>query len=87
MSTSTDKQHYFVPDTTIWPFLASVGLATLLMGFINILNDGGGKFMMIVGAIILFFTFWRWFGEVIHESESQKVLKRFGVKQIMKIDS
>ena len=71
MSSSTDKQHYFVPDTTIWPFLASIGITTLLMGFINILNEGGGKFLMVAGAAILFFTFWRWFGEVIRESEGR----------------
>lgn len=71
MSSSTDKQHYFVPDTTIWPFMASIGLTTLVMGFINILNEGGGKFLMVAGAAILFFTFWRWFGEVINESEGK----------------
>ncbi len=69
-STSTDNQHYFVPDTTIWPFLASIGLTSLVWGFIQILNGNSGKFMMIAGAMVLFFTFFRWFGEVIHESES-----------------
>lgn len=69
-STSSDKQHYFVPDTTIWPFLASIGLTTLVLGFIQILNGNSGKFMMIAGTMVLFFTFFRWFGEVIHESES-----------------
>ncbi|CAA6817385.1 MAG: Cytochrome c oxidase polypeptide III (EC [uncultured Thiotrichaceae bacterium] len=70
MTTSTDTQHYFVPDTTIWPFLASIGLTSLVWGFIQILNGNSGKFMMIAGAMVLFFTFFRWFGEVVHESES-----------------
>lgn len=69
-TSSADKQHYFVPDTTIWPFMASVGLTALVFGFIQILNENSGKFMMIAGALILFFTFYRWFGEVVHESES-----------------
>lgn len=71
MSTSSDKQHYFVPDTTIWPFLASIGLTTLVLGFVRILDGNNGKFMMIAGAMVLFFTFFRWFGEVIHESENR----------------
>lgn len=71
MSTPSDKQHYFVPDTTIWPFMASIGVTALLVGVINALNGGSGKFMMIAGALIMFFTFFRWFGEVINESETR----------------
>lgn len=71
MTTSTDKQHYYVPATTIWPFLASIGVTGLLLGVVHALNGGSGKFLMIAGFGVMFFTFWRWFGEVIRESESR----------------
>ncbi|MEZ5476155.1 MAG: hypothetical protein R3E95_01230 [Thiolinea sp.] len=62
MSASTDKQHYYVPHSTIWPFMASIGLTGLILGVIRALNGGNGT-MMLAGALVPFFTFWRWFAK------------------------
>lgn len=66
-----ENSHYYVPDGTYWPFLGSIGLTALVVGFINILNGGNGKFLMIAGAVVLLIMLFGWFGEVIRESESR----------------
>ena len=66
----TEPGHYYVPDGTYWPFLGSIGLMALAVGFINILNGGSGTLLMLAGAAILIFMLFGWFGEVIRVSES-----------------
>lgn len=68
--TKAEHGHYYVPDSTYWPFLGSIGLITLVVGFINMLNGGSGKYMMIAGTAILVVMLFGWFGEVIKESEN-----------------
>ena len=59
------------PSGTKWPFIGSVGLTTLIVGFINVLNGSpNGKYVMIVGALILIYMLFGWFGQVIQESEN-----------------
>ena len=70
MSSPAEHQ-YYVPNGTKWPFIGSVGLTTLMVGFINLLNgSANGKYVMIVGAVILIYMLFGWFGQVIRESES-----------------
>ena len=70
MSNTVDN-HYYVPNGTKWPFIGSVGLTTLIVGFINLLNGSeNGKYVMIVGALILIYMLFGWFGQVIEESEN-----------------
>ena len=71
MTTKVERTNYYVPDGTYWPILGSIGLTTLIVGFINILNGGNGKYMMIAGAAILIYMLFGWFGEVVRESESR----------------
>ena len=70
MANAADNQ-YYVPHGTKWPFIGSIGLTTLVVGFINQLNGSeNGKYVMIVGAVILIYMMFGWFGEVIAESEN-----------------
>ncbi len=70
MSNTADNQ-YYVPNGTKWPFIGSVGLTTLMVGFIILLNGSeNGKYAMIVGALILIYMLFGWFGQVITESEN-----------------
>lgn len=73
MSNSADN-NYYVPHGTKWPFIGSIGLTTLIVGFINLLNGGGAnsKYIMVAGAVILIYMMFGWFGEVIRESEGHK---------------
>jgi len=68
---NTAEHHYYVPHGTKWPFIGSIGLTTLLGGFVHLLNGGAnGKYIMILGAAILIYMLFGWFGEVIRESEA-----------------
>ena len=59
---------YYVPHSSYWPFVGSVGLFAFLLGFANLLN-GGGNFLMLLGIVILIVMMFGWFGTVIRESE------------------
>lgn len=67
-----DAQSYFIPHGTKWPILGSIGLTCLLGGFANLLNDGGGgsQAFMWVGAAVIIFMMFGWFGTVVGESET-----------------
>ncbi len=59
---------YYVPHSSPWPIVASVGLFTTMVGFANFLN-GGTLPLMMVGVTILIVMLFGWFGTVISESE------------------
>lgn len=74
MATDTKQanaQHYYVPDSTIWPFIGSIGLALLVLGFIRMLNNQGGTILLLMGMGTLVYMMYGWFGEVIRESETR----------------
>ena len=61
---------YYVPHGSHWPIVGSVGLITMLGGFAFFLNGASaGSMMMMVGAAIIIFMLFGWFGTVIGESE------------------
>jgi len=62
---------YYVPHGSHWPMVGSVGLTTMLVGFAMHLNGSGiGLETMAVGAAIVIFMMFGWFGTVIRESEA-----------------
>ncbi len=64
------QDSYYLPSPSHWPIVGSIGLFTLLGGFAILLNGSGvGKWLMIVGAIIVAHMLFGWFGTVIRESE------------------
>lgn len=66
----TAENHYYVPHTTHWPILGSIGITGLLGGFAMTLNgSSSGKMVMIAGAVVLLVMIFGWFGQVISESE------------------
>ncbi|MDQ2694664.1 MAG: cytochrome c oxidase subunit 3 [Pseudomonadota bacterium] len=61
---------YYVPHGSHWPIVGSIGLFVLMIGFATLLNGGSsGGTLMIVGAAIVIFMMFGWFGTVIRESE------------------
>lgn len=69
MTTHTQGQ-YFVPSPTAYPVVISIGLLALASGFIfNINHYAAGKWMMILGAVLIISMVFRWFGKVIAESQ------------------
>jgi len=68
MAQSSSK--YYVPESTRWPIITSVGLFILFGGFATFLNGGEiGQYAMYAGLAIVIWMMFSWFGEVIGESE------------------
>lgn len=62
---------YYIPEGSYWPFVGSVALFIMLFGFASGLHGGVVGFSaMALGAAILLFMMFGWFGQVIKESES-----------------
>jgi len=62
---------YYVPHGTRWPFIGSVGLFFLLGGFaMFLIGYGIGPTSMAIGAAILIYMLFGWFGTVIKESQA-----------------
>jgi cytochrome c oxidase subunit 3 len=67
------QDKYYVPHGTRWPIFASMGLFIMLAGVSVLLNGGGiGKWMAFAGAALVLLMMFRWFSEVVGESESGK---------------
>lgn len=73
MATASDAQKYYLPHGTNWPILGSIALFTLFIGVSMALNGhGAGQWPLIAGVALLIYMMFRWFGEVIGESEGGK---------------
>ena len=68
---ATAHGSYYLPDPSPWPVITSIGLFSLALGFVLLINDvGAGPWLMLIGAAIIVYMMFRWFGQVIAESES-----------------
>ena len=72
------KDHYYVPDHSVWPLVATVGLFTLLASTGTIMiNYTAGKpsstawFFLIVAIGLMVFMLFGWFGRVVKESRAR----------------
>lgn len=70
--TLTPKNKYYVPGSSPWSIVGSVGIFTFLLGFIQLLHDDkvGGLILMPLGALIIIAMMFGWFGNVIDEGLS-----------------
>jgi len=68
---SASSGSYYLPNPSPWPIITSAGLFTLALGFVLFVNNlGAGPWLMLGGAAIIIYMMFRWFGQVIGESES-----------------
>lgn len=70
---STVQQHggYYVPESSYWPIIGSIGLFTIIVGFIKWLHvEWYAPYIFFSGAIIFAFTLFGWFGTVIRENQA-----------------
>ncbi|ALN89468.1 MULTISPECIES: cytochrome c oxidase subunit 3 [Lysobacter] len=64
-----DANIYYVPHSSRWPFLGSIGLFTTMIGVASWLNEvSWGKPTFFVGIAFLVAVLFGWFGDVIRES-------------------
>jgi len=62
---------YYVPHGTRWPIVGSIGMITMLGSAAFWVNDYEvAPWTFALGALILIYMMFGWFGEVIRESES-----------------
>ena len=73
MSTSAHgtTPHYFVPQPSRHPMMASVGLLAIIFGAAMWINGGAAfKWLTFAGFLWLFWVLFNWFRDAIHESEA-----------------
>ena len=72
-STTGRQQHYYVPQPMTWPITGSVGLFLMAVGSVFVFNgSAGGWVSLALGAMVILYMMFRWFGDVIRESEGGK---------------
>ena len=61
---------YYIPHSTHWPIVGSIGLMAFFAGFAMTLNDTPyGPVPLVIGALVLIYMMFGWFGQVALESE------------------
>ena len=61
---------YYVPHSTRWPIIGSVGMFLLLGGVSTLLNEGAiGKYAAYAGTALVILMMFLWFREVVGESD------------------
>jgi cytochrome c oxidase subunit III len=75
MSHAEDR--YYVPHSSHWPIVGSVGLFVLMVGVSNWLNGAqAGFWIMWAGIAVIVFMFAGWFSNVIAENQAGKFNKQ-----------
>jgi cytochrome c oxidase subunit 3 len=74
MNTSTaqpaSRDHYFVPQPSLYPVILSAGMFLLALGFVQSINNfGAGKWFALAGVAVIIYVLFGWFGKVIGESQ------------------
>lgn len=60
---------YYVPESSAWPVRTSIGLLLLFAGIANLLHDSKiGYFLFIAGSLVIAWTMFGWFRDVVHEN-------------------
>ena len=73
----SQSARYFVPDPSRWPIFGSIALLCMALGAATWFNGvPWGKYLVIVGALTLFYMLAGWFSTVAHESEGGKYNKQ-----------
>jgi cytochrome c oxidase subunit 3 len=73
MAESTGRGHYFVPQPMPWPIIGSSALFMMAIGAVFLFNGAtAGWIGIAAGLMTLIYMMFRWFGDVIRESEGSK---------------
>jgi cytochrome c oxidase subunit 3 len=63
--------HYFVPQPSHWMIFGSLALLCMASGAASWFNGWHtGQYVVYLGLAILVFMMWKWFGDVVRESEA-----------------
>ena len=69
-SATTRQAHYYVPQPMPWPIMGAFSLFCMALGSVFVFNGSGAGWVGVaLGFMILLYMMFRWFGDVIRESE------------------
>jgi cytochrome c oxidase subunit 3 len=69
--TAPHPTHYYVPQPSHWMIFGSLALLCMASGAAGWFNGwSSGQYFVYLGLAILLFMMWKWFGDVVMESES-----------------
>lgn len=69
--TTPNTSQYYVPESTRWPIVGSIGLFTLVIGVVNWIHEHAfGPYLFFTGALIITGMMFGWFKTVIQESRA-----------------
>ena len=72
-TTTTRQAHYHVPQPMPWPIMGAFALFCMALGSVFVFNaSSGGWVGVALGFMVLLYMMFRWFGDVIRESEAGK---------------
>jgi cytochrome c oxidase subunit 3 len=72
-SSQAQQAHYAVPQPMPWPIMGSAALFCMALGGVFVMNAASGGWVGIaLGFMLLLYMMFRWFGDVIRESEGGK---------------
>jgi len=72
-STTTRQAHYHVPQPMPWPIMGAFSLFCMALGSVFVFNGASAGWTGIaLGFMVLLYMMFRWFGDVIRESEGGK---------------
>lgn len=72
-----EANQYYVPESSAWPVRTSIGLLLLFLGIANLLHGNSyGPYLFIVGSLMIVWTMFGWFGDVVKESLAGKYNKQ-----------
>ena len=72
-STPARQTHYAVPQPMPWPIMGSTALFLMALGGVFVMDGANGGWIGIAaGLMLLLYMMFRWFGDVIRESEGGK---------------
>ena len=72
-SATTRQAHYHVPQPMPWPIMGAFSLFCMALGSVFLFNGASpGWIGIALGFMILLYMMFRWFGDVIRESEGGK---------------
>jgi len=77
---ATDSTHYYLPEPSRWPVTGSIAIFTMALSAVLLVNGlGSGWILLAIGAAILIYMLFGWFGTVIRESEGGKYNKQVDI--------
>ena len=73
-ATTTNRQaHYYVPEPMAWPIMGAFSLFCMALGSVFVFNGSSAGWVGVaLGFMILLYMMFRWFGDVIRESETAR---------------